>query len=347
MSDWHFLVPGPLDRPTGGSHYDRRIIEGLRATGRTVGVDELPGAFPDADRIARAAATRALQRLPEGQRVVIDGLALGGLAECIGGQADRLRIHALIHHPLADETGTTPERARALLEAESRAIALAERVITTSDFTARRLETLGLHTGPVTVIPPGCDPRQRASGSAHGTPRLLCVASLTPRKAQHRLLEALATLTDRPWFCELVGTPELDPDYAAMLNDQRRALGLVDRVAFAGAVGPAALDAAYQSADLFILPSHYEGFGMVISEAIAYGLPVITTTGGALATTLPTGAGIAVSPDDASALGGAIASLLDDAGRRHQLTLGARRARERLSDWDQRVQQFIQCLEEG
>lgn len=347
MTVCHFLVPGSLDRPTGGSRYDRRIIDGLRGAGVSVDVDALPGCFPDADPTAREAVDAALARIPDGRVVVIDGLVLGRLASTVAPHAGRLRIHALVHHPLADETDHDPDRVEQLIHDEARALGAATRVIATSAFTAQRLRTLGLYAGEVSVIPPGCTPRPLATGRPGQPPLLLCVASITPRKAQHRLIEALAGLVDRPWQCQLIGALDLDPDYAAAIARQRDAEGLQDRITLTGAADEQRLDEAYRQAELFVLPSLYEGYGMVISEAVAYGLPVITTTGGALATTLPPEAGIAVPPDDPTALRDAIAALLDDPSRRQALARGARRARRELNDWDRSVALFMALIEEA
>ena len=346
MSDCHFLVPGALDRPTGGSRYDHTIVHGLRAAGRSVVVHELAGRYPEGDADARHAVASALASIPAGERVIVDGLVLGGLADVFARHAGRLRLDALIHHPLADETGIDPDRARQWISDEARAVAHAERVITTSRFTADRLRVLGIHHGSVHVVPPGCTPRPLAPGSSGDGPVLLCVASLTPRKAQHHLLDALARVADRPWYCRLVGPADLNPDYAAAIAERRDQLALGDRVEIRGAVDAGELEAAYRGADLFILPSVYEGFGMVVSEAVAYGLPVVTTTGGALATTLPESAGIAVRPNDPEALALALADVLDHPERRHDLARGARSARNRLSRWDQSIAAFIDLLQE-
>ncbi|MEX0449603.1 glycosyltransferase family 4 protein [Spiribacter sp. 221] len=345
MSGCHFLVPGALDRPTGGSRYDREIVEGLRGRGLSVAVSELPGRFPDADGAARTAVDGALAALPDGTTVVVDGLVLGGLPEIFSHHTRRLRLHALIHHPLADESGIDPVLARRMLERETRAVAQARCVITTSGFTASRLRELGIHRGATEVIEPGCSPRPLATGSGDGTPTLLCVAALSPRKAQHVLLDALSRITDRRWRCRLAGPAGLNPAYAAALSAQRDALGLASRVALEGTLDAAGLDAAYQGADLFVLPSRYEGYGMVINEAMAYGLPVVTTTGGALARTLPRDAGLAVPPDDTAALARALQRLLDDHALRQSLAEGARRARDRLTGWAPGIQRFMTLLD--
>jgi glycosyltransferase involved in cell wall biosynthesis len=343
----HFLVPGSIDRPTGGSRYDRQIVTGLRDAGASVQVDELPGDFPDTDRTAREAVDGALGRIPDHRVVIIDGLVMGRLAHTVARHAKRLRVLALVHHPLADETGAGAEEQRQRLIDEAQALRTVSGVIATSAFTAQRLRERGLYSGRVAVIPPGCTPRPLATGRPGHAPLILCVASMTPRKAQHRLIEALAGLVDRSWHCQLVGSMDLAPAYAAAVARQRDAGGLHDRVTLTGAADETQLDEAYRRAGLFVLPSLYEGYGMVISEAIAYGLPVITTTGGALATTLPPAAGIAVAPDDPAALREAIAAVLDDESRRQALARGARQARGHLGDWDESAACFMAVIKEA
>src|SRR5699024_5652655 len=132
----------------------------------------------------------ALRRLPDGARVVIDGLALGGLPDALAGQSQRLDISALVHHPLADETGLDAAARARFLALEQRALAACDRVIVTSAFTARRLQFLGLDDRAADVIEPGVDAAPLADRAAarlegrenSGRQRLLCVAALTPRK---------------------------------------------------------------------------------------------------------------------------------------------------------------------
>lgn len=347
MSHWYFLVPGSIDRPTGGSQYDRHIAAGLQALGMDLEVVELPGAFPQTDSTAQKALTDGLAALPDASAVIIDGLVFGALPEAFAQHADRLSLIALIHHPLSDETGLDSSARMQFLASEAQALALATGVIATSDFTARRLAELGLYNGQVYVIPPGAERRAQATGSGL-TPtnwQLLCIGSLIPRKAQHVLIEALATIKARSWQCQIIGSNTLNPAYAEQLSAQILTAGLSDRVQLWGTVSDTERDHAYASADLFILPSVYEGYGMVITEAIAHGLPVITTTGGALAETLPSQAGLSVAPGDASALARALHQVMSDVALAATLRAGAHKARQQLIGWQARVQQFHQALE--
>lgn len=338
-----FIVPGDPGQRTGGYLYDAHIVAELRRRGWTVEVHGLAGRFPDADATARAALAHRLAELPRGRRVVIDGLALGGLPEVAIPHGGRLDLIALVHHPLGDERGLGRARRPALLASERAALAAARGVITTSGYTARRLADFGVRPSRVHVVEPGVTPLPPAAADGD-PPRLLCVATLTPRKGQDLLVRALARLRDLPWHCDLVGSSTRDPAFAATVERLIADAGLGDRIRVRGECDDDALRAAYASADLFVLPSHYEGYGMVVTEALAAGLPLLTTTGGALAQTLPPGAGIAVPPDDPDRLGAALDALLRDRRLRLALRDGARKARASLRDWAQAGADFDAAL---
>ena len=321
-----FIVPGDPAQRTGGYLYDAHIVAALRGLGWTVDVHGLPGRFPDADATARDALERTLAGLPSGRQVVVDGLALGGLPEVAVRHGHRLALVALVHHPLADERGLSLARRHCLLASERAALAAAGCVITTSPWTARRLADFGLQPSRVCTVEPGVTPLALAPADGE-PPRLLCVGTVSRRKGQDLLVRALARLRDAPWHCDCIGSSTRDPDFAGAVAGLIREAGLADRIELHGECDDARLRAAYAGADLFVLPSHYEGYGMVVTEAIAAGLPVLTTTGGALSETLPPGAGIVVPPDDVDALTEALAALIGDRARRHALREGARKAR--------------------
>jgi glycosyltransferase involved in cell wall biosynthesis len=346
MPELEFVLPGDPETRTGGYEYDRRIVAGLRALGWTVNVHALPGDWPAPSAADRAEAARRFAALPDGARVVVDGLAFGALPEVAAAQAARLRLVALVHHPLAEETGLEPAVARRLGASERAALAAARRVVVTSAPTAVRLAACGVEPGRCVVIEPGTDvtPMARGSGGA-GPPQLLVVATLTPRKGHALLIDALAGLTDRAWRLECVGSDQRDPATAAALRAQIEARGLADRVALCGEAGPDALAAAYDRADLFVWPSLYEGYGMALAEALARGLPVVATQVGATAALVGEDAGLQVPPGDATALRGALARWLDEPDLRRQLAAGAGRARARLPRWDQACVGFAQVLE--
>lgn len=350
--DLTLIVAGDPDQLTGGYVYDAQMVAQARARGWRVSVVGLQGRFPAPDARARESMADALASLPDGARVVIDGLAMGGMPEQVEPHAGRLDLIALVHHALADETGLDAAQRSAFLESESRALAAVRRVIVTSPHTARGLSRLGVPESRIRVVEPGVEKAPLAASAtepedASRPQRLLCVATLTPRKGYDLLVEALAGLADRDWTCEAIGSHRRDPGHAAGLVDATRARGLEERLLWLGEQDAAGLADAYHRADLFVLPSRYEGYGMVVTEALARGLPVITTTGGALADTLPPEAGIAVAPDDAVALREALAAWFDDAGLRRRLRRGALAARQGLADWSQAGERFLDALDTG
>jgi glycosyltransferase involved in cell wall biosynthesis len=348
-----FIVPGDPDQLTGGYLYDARVCEALRDTGWSVEVVGLEGSFPVADENAHSAMDSALAAVHDGERVVIDGLALGGVPDAVAHHADRLDLTGLVHHPLSDETGLTEGLRRQLLDRERRALGRCRRVIVTSTFTAERIGALALFDGPVEVVEPGvaaAAPAPKALLRARGQEpdgptRLLCVASLTPRKGQDLLVEALSRMVDRPWSCMLAGSTERDPAFSARIRRLIERAGLESRIQMPGECDARRLAAEYQDADVCLLASHYEGYGMVVSEALARGLPLITTLGGALAETAPDDSCLKVAVGDVDALHGALAAWLDDAPLRQSLSAAAMARRESLRDWTDAGRDFERALD--
>ena len=338
------VVPGPLGQRTGGYIYDRRMVEGLRALGWPVDVHELAGRFPIVNEVAIAAARQAVAAMPAGSLPVIDGLALPAFREQLAGLPPRPWV-ALVHHPLALETGLDAADAAALADMERRMFAAADRVIVTSPQTPGDLAGYDVEESRVGVVLPGTERAALARGSGGPDIGLLCIASLTPRKGHLVLLEALAGLRDLPWQLTCVGSPKRDPAMARAIGAAigRHALG--PWVQLIGEQTEAGLQPYYDAADLFVLASHHEGYGMVLAEALARGLPIVATAAGAIPDTVPAAAGILVPPGDPAALAAALRRVLTEPGLRQDLAAGARTARERLPSWADAAQAFAAELD--
>jgi glycosyltransferase involved in cell wall biosynthesis len=340
-----FLVPGALDQLTGGYLFDRHVIEGMRAAGRPIEAIELPGQFPTADDVARESASAALARLPDVAVAVIDGLALLAFADCLEREAKRLRIVAFVHHPLADETGLS-ERAR-VAALEARLLKLMRGVLCPSESTARLVAAYGVPRARIAVTPPGTAKpgRPMRRRPARGRGEFLCVASLTPRKGHLILVEALAALADRDWQCRCIGSLTRDAATSAAVRYEIGRHGLKGRIALAGEWPPERLGEAYAAADAVVLPSFHEGYGMALAEALAHGVPVISTTAGAIPDTVPPSAGLLVPPGDAAAFSAALRRFLDEPPLRARLAAGARKAGARLPDWRRAVADWGAALD--
>ncbi|HEX2104803.1 MAG TPA: glycosyltransferase family 4 protein [Solirubrobacteraceae bacterium] len=339
MTEVHVVVPEGIDdpaRPSGGNAYDRRVCRGLAALAWTVHEHAVAGAWPRPGAAEHAALARAVRRIPDGAVVLLDGLIASAAPQELVPQARRLRQVVLVHMPLghrppAGEAGAVRAREREVLAA-------AAAVVTTSAWTRRRLgELYSLPADRVHVAEPGVD----TAGLAPGTPAgdaLLCVAAVTPDKGHDVLLDALAAATDLSWRCACVGSLDRDPAFADAVRRRARDAGLGDRVRFAGPRTGPELDRAYAAADLLVLASQAEAYGMVVTEALARGVPVLAAEVGGVTEALGhaedgTRPGLLVPPGNRAALGAALRSWLGDAELRGRLRRAARERRASLRGW--------------
>lgn len=326
----HFLVPGRLAARSGGSLYDAHMVAALRQSGWDVRVHELAGSFPVPDQRSLAATTEALAVAGD-DLAVIDGLCLSavdGVAATPGAG-----WVALMHHPAALETGLAATVQQALAAAERRALADCRHVVTTSQLTARQMTGgYDVAADKVTAIVPGVGAAPLTAGRSQGVARLLCVGAVIPRKGHDVLVAALARLQDVAWRLDCYGNLR-DRATVGMVRGAVRRHDLGKRVRLWGEVGQEVLARAYATADLFVLASHYEGYGMAFSEAVARGLPVVGCDGGAVGEAVD-GAGVLVAPGDAESLAVALQSVLTNGALRGDLVRRARQARARQRGWD-------------
>ena len=344
----HLIVPGPIDQRTGGYLYDARMATGLERLGWTVVVHSLDGDFPGGDARAEESLAGALAGLPQGARVLIDGLAMGALPGPIIAHAPRLRVLALVHHALADETGLDEAQKSRLEALEREALSACLGMLCTSAFTATRMGAYGIPPEQVRAVLPGTEPARPAMGPAEGEPPLLlCVGTVVPRKGQDLLVRALARLRHIRWNCVCAGSLDRAPGYASTVRALAVEEGLDDRIAFTGECDQPALDDLYHSTSLFVLPSHHEGYGMALAEALARGLPIVSTTGGAVPHTVPAAAAILVTPGDEPALADALGHLLagpTGASRRARMASAARTHALNLPNWDEAARAFARAI---
>ncbi|MGW2693500.1 glycosyltransferase family 4 protein [Streptomyces sp. NPDC001296] len=337
----HFVMPGGVDdpaTPSGGNAYDRRICLDLPGFGWQVRQHTVDGTWPRPEGAARAELARTLRELPDGTVVLLDGLVACGVPEIVTAEAERLCLAVLVHLPLGDETGLDAATAAELDAKERATLRAVSAVVATSDWAVRRLVSHhGLAPERVHAAAPGADIAPLAPGT-DGVSRLLCVAAVTPRKGQHRLIEALATVKDLPWSCHCVGGLGNDPEYVARLRGLIDAHGLGDRLHLVGPQSGAALDASYAAADLMVLTSYAETYGMAVTEALARGIPVLATDVGGLPEAVgraPDGGvpGILVPPEDPAALAAELRGWFGEADVRRRLKAAARGRRAALDGW--------------
>ena len=341
-----FAVPGHLDTPTGGYAYDRCIIAGLERLGWHVDLVDVGEGFPWPSETTLAAARAQLLEVTADEPIVIDGLALGVLPDIAAELAGRNPLLALVHHPLALEWGLSSAQADTLRRSERAALASVRAVVVTSPATGRIVASdYGVTADRITVARPGNSPVPPARGSRSDTFHLLSVGAVVPRKGFDILVRALATLADLPWRLTIVGDLTRAPPTAAALQADIARFGLTDRITTVGAVSPERLASLYDTADLFVLASYFEGYGMAYAEALAHGLPVIGTTSGAIPETISDEAGLLVAAGDPVALAEALNRAISDTALRSRLSQAALAVARQLPTWPQSAAIFAGALE--
>jgi glycosyltransferase involved in cell wall biosynthesis len=338
------IVPSPFDTVSGGYGYDRRIVAGLREAGHVVEVVELIGAFPMVDDFARDSACAAWDRLPPDTKPVIDGLALPafrGLEDAISARGSV----GLIHHPVSLETGLNEADQAALAAAERRLFPRLSRLIVTSETTAETVIT-GFHIPSecVHVVVPGTDDAPRCTGSAGPFCEVVSIGTLIPRKGHDILLRALARLFDLDWHLTIVGSPDRDPVHARGLLALAEELKIVHRVRFAGELVGEALEAVWRGADLFVLATNYEGYGMAIAEALKRGVPVVVTAGGAAGKLITPEAGCVCPVGDRDQVSKSLRRLIFGRELRHEMAARAWQIGQTLPSWQTQSTVFASAL---
>lgn len=352
VNSFVFAYPGDLQTVTGGYLYDRCIVKELTALGWEVELLSLGAGFPFPDQETLNQAEQLLCRVKPGRPIVVDGLALGVMPEAIAQASLNHPMIALIHHPLAYESGLTEDQQVKLQKSERLALSYADHVIANSPLTAQTLtESFGVDGKKITTVIPGT---QRVFPPLHQVKthfthqdefKWLSVGSIVPRKGFDILIKAFAPLKEMPWSLSIAGDATRNVKAYSDLLDNIAQFDLQDRIHIHGVVDDKRLDSLYRGADGFVLASLFEGYGMAYAEALSYALPIIGTSGGAIVQTVPDSAGILNPPGDVSSLTEALRLVMSDRSRREQLSLGAQEAAKKLPTWPESAKIFADAIQ--
>ena len=366
------FVTWDRDTPTGGTVYDQNLVTELRALGIAVRLHQLAGPWPETDASTQANLAQSLRAQPA---CVVDGILAGASPEVVAAAVESGHaVTLVVHLPISDELGLDPARRERYAALEGQAVRAASGVVCPSHWCAAELRQR-YGRSDLGVAIPGVTPAPAAPGSQHsgGAPRLLTLASLTPTKDQLTLVRAFARLTDLAWSADLVGFDVADPGYAARVRHEVAEAGLKDRISVTGALTGSALDQRWDAADLLVLPSRVETFGLVVTEALARGIPAIVSAGtGAVealqqGATVPTDAvqgtagptdavpgtarptdampGTAVPPGDPTALAAVLRRWLTEPTLRRAWQQSALARRGNLPGWQRTAEAVLSYLE--
>ena len=345
----HVIAPAGFDdpgQPTGGNIYDRRVCAGLAEAGWEVLVATVAGAWPVPGSGTRADLARIVSAIPDGEAVLIDGLIASPTAAQLLPHAGRIRMTVLLHMPLA--TAVDAYHDASAERSERAVLRAAAGVVVTSEWTRRQvLARYAVPACRVHAARPGVNRVAAPARPVRG--HLICVGVLGRHKGQDLLVEALADLADRDWQCVLAGSLDRDPDFVGHLQTRITRLGYDHRVRLSGVLTGAALSHAYNTADLLVVPSRSETYGMTVTEALAHGLPVLAADVGGLPEALGSTAdgtrpGQLIPPGDPAALAAVLRDWLGDERHRDRLRAAARQRRSTLRGWEQTTQEIANAL---
>ncbi len=329
-----FAIPGNINSRTGGYIYERRMLESLPEIGLPTQLIPLQPSFTQPTPEAAADAARRLLALGPETVLILDGLVFGSLDTRVMA-ALACPVVAMLHHPLGLEAGLPADTAAALIESETANLRHAAHVVVPSAHTRDLLiARFGVAAGDISVALPGFDRPAIAMPTPlpAAPPLILSVGLICRRKGHDVLLDALARVRHRDWQAAIVGTTHDHAVQRALLK-QRAALGLEDRVRFTGEISGAELDRLWRQARIFALATRYEGYGMVLSEAQLYGLPIVTCATGAVPQTVSPREAILAEPEDAAAFADALDRLLSDDPLRERMAAASLAAGKDLPDW--------------
>jgi glycosyltransferase involved in cell wall biosynthesis len=340
-----FITVGDAGRKTGGYLYNGRVISGLRKKGFELEEVVAGGASPEEQRTA---APRFGSKFDPSRfdAIVVDALARIAVSQHLHSWLSWRPVVALVHElPSVAGGGSWPETSTSERNYEE-PLLRADRLVAVSEHGRKVLLREGVSPGRIHVVPPGFDgvPVSVGSHVTRDSPvRALCVAQWIPRKGILTLIEAWTLHERKGAMLELIGETDADPDYAVLV---RAAIEAAPRgsIVVSGCVDDASLGASYSAADLFVLPSRYEGYGIVYAEALARGLPVIACDIGPVPDIVGREAAVLVKPDDKEALCAALDLLLGDPTLRTKMSAAASHRASRLPRWEDTVASFEDVL---
>jgi glycosyltransferase involved in cell wall biosynthesis len=340
----HFLIPGDIDILTSCHIYDKRIIEGLRKKGHIVTVHRLADDFPFPSEKSVKQCSLIAASIPKGEYVVVDSQAFGAIFSVMKELYNRNLIVGLIHLPLSVDPNYSAYQRTMITSQEMETFRLATKFIASSEYTLEVLQNLGIENQKINLIIPGLEDFPQKKKYPEKPLELLCIANMCRNKDHAILVRALAALRDKDWVLHCYGVLDLDREYLSDFQSMIRRNRLQDKILVHGTISGKELSDAYLNSDLFVHPSDFETYGMVLAEALGHGVPVVASTGGGICKTVPSKMGQFFKPGDSYGLESILEELLENSEVYRKLCVQAATYKETAQSWEESIDLFEAAL---
>ncbi len=277
--------------------------------------------------------------------VIIDSLILGTIPEILEKFTSKHIVAGMIHLPLSLNPSFSENEKKYFRERENSSFKHCTLLIVTSDFTKSELIKSGIYDEKIHVVTPGINTSINQRSYPDKPKNLLCVSRILSSKGQLDLINALANLQHFNWNLTLCGGYDEQDDYYKEIRNRILISGLEDRIDFTGELPGLEVEKYYQQTDLFILPSYFETYSMVLQEAMAFKLPLIAANAGAATQTAHSEVAKFYKPGDVKQLELHLASLLENSTDYKKLVNGYNNLNLKFLKWSKTSERFLNILE--
>jgi glycosyltransferase involved in cell wall biosynthesis len=331
------IIYGSLDTMSGGYLYDRKLVESLRKRGDQVEIISLPWG-----NYAANLTDNFHFRLPRGFDLIIeDELNHPSLLKA-NRQEHSYPIVSLVHnlHSLEPRSTWQNDLYRVVERSYLNSV---DGFIFNSNTTCDAVQALIGEQKPFIVANPptdrfGSHPNENqiySRANEANSLRLLFLGNVIPLKGLHVVLEALRCLSF-DYRLDIVGSLTVDPTYARKMQEKAKTYGLSSKVFFHGILDSEALIERFEYAQVMVMPSSYEGFGIAYLEGMGFGLPAIATTSGAASEYITDGEnGCLIPPENASMLAERLTRLANDRELLARMSINALKRYQGQPTWEE------------
>jgi len=336
----HFLCPGNINSLTGAHIFTKRLTDGLKKNGHHVVIHQLTNDFPFPSDNSLQETQNILNLIPPSEIIIFDNLISTAIPGLLKEMDNKERLVCLFHLPLSIYPGFSAYQREILTASEDETLSYTHNILAVGPFVENFLINHGVDKKRIILTFPGVDVFPQKKIYPTKPRKLISVANFIRSKGHVPLVKALTALKNINWILDCYGDLDQDRQYLADLQAMIRRSDLQKKIFIHGTISGKALSEAYLNADLFIHPSEFETYGIAITEALAHGIPVVSSTGGGTLSTVPATMGKFFKPDDVYGLVTLLEVLFENTEIYKKLCTEASKYKNQAIPWQKSIDIF-------